>query len=523
MSSRAQRGVARLAVYVLSTVTLASAVAPVAFGADPRAVPSAAPARSVDVEVDASGLEVNEASVEAAVARELGSAGADGVPVHVTLRVVGGAELTVTYRADERAGVSRTVAAPARAADVPELTALLVGNLARDEADGLLTELQKSGAAGEPAAAPSVTAAPELEPPALALDRMNLSLIYPVTLLQGTEQRRLAFELGLFYSRVGALSGVALTLGGVARVDGGASGLQLGGIGHWQGASGAGVRIGGVFGVGAGSFAGVSLVGAVDVHQADLDGAQLAGALNIAEGSLTGVQLGGGMNWAGDVSGAQVSGGLNLAAGPVDGAQISAGLNLAERVRGTQLSLVNIGGAVDGLQLGLVNVATDVTGVQLGLVNVARKVDGVSLGIVPYSQQGRTQAVAWYNSNQPLNLGVRFHTGALYVMPTFGYAPQGNTLVLESSEGSYAPGISLGFRIPMQRAFADLDVNCSNRSAGLSYDEHNVDLRYRLLAGWQLAPAFALFAGGGVRHHFRTQGPEEQSVDPELSVGVQLL
>jgi hypothetical protein len=118
---------------------------------------------------------------------------------------------------------------------------------------------------------------------------------------------------------------------------------------------------------------------------------------------------------------------------------------------------------------------------------------------------------------------VRFANGPLYVMPTFGYAPKGNTLVVEASEGSYAPGISLGFRVPIQRAFADLDVNFSNRSGGSAYDEHNMDLRYRLLGGWQMTDAFAVFVGGGVRHHFRTQGPEEQSVDPELSLGVQLL
>jgi hypothetical protein len=450
---------------------------------------------------------VDEASVREAIARELARTdAAGGPPIHVTVRLAHG-ELTVTYLAEPSPGVSRTVAAPARAEDVPELSALLVGNLARDEAGSLLTQLQSSSAAAELPATSRPDAAPELEPAPMALDRVNLSLFYPVTVLQGTEQRRLAFELGLFYSRLGALSGVALTLGGVARVDGAALGLQLGGIGYWQGGSGAGVRIGGAFGVGRGSFEGLSLAGAVDAHQADLAGAQLAGALDVVQGRLVGVQLAGGMNWAGDVSGAQVSGGLNI----------------ADRVRGTQLSLVNIGGAVDGLQLGLVNIASDVTGVQLGLVNVARKVDGVSLGLVPYSQQGKTQAMAWYNSNQPFNLGVRFHNGPLYVMPTFGYAPEGNSLVLESSEGSYAPGISLGFRIPVQRAFADVDVNYSNRSDGLAYDEHNIDLRYRLLAGWQVAPAFALFAGGGVRHHFRTQGPDEQSVDPELSVGVQLL
>jgi hypothetical protein len=36
-------------------------------------------------------------------------------------------------------------------------------------------------------------------------------------------------------------------------------------------------------------------------------------------------------------------------------------------------------------------------------------------------------------------------------------------------------------------------------------------------------PKLGVFVGGGVRHHFRTEGPSEQSVDPELSLGLQLL
>jgi hypothetical protein len=35
--------------------------------------------------------------------------------------------------------------------------------------------------------------------------------------------------------------------------------------------------------------------------------------------------------------------------------------------------------------------------------------------------------------------------------------------------------------------------------------------------------AFGLFAGGGLRHHFRTRGASDQFVKPELSVGIQLL
>jgi hypothetical protein len=188
-----------------------------------------------------------------------------------------------------------------------------------------------------------------------------------------------------------------------------------------------------------------------------------------------------------------------------------------------QISVVNIGGDVDGAQIGIVNVARDVDGLQLGIVNVAREVEGVSIGYVPYSQRGRTQALTWFSSSMPFNVGVRFDSGVLYVMPTFGYDPRGNAVILDPVNGDYAPGLSLGTHLNIGRAFADLDVNYSNRSNGSTYEENDIDLRYRVLGGLQVTRAFGVFAGGGLRHHIRTQSPTDQFVKPELSVGIQLL
>lgn len=533
-----------------------------------------ASASSVGLAVEASGLEVNEASVRDAILEELGLGAAPAsstAPIRVGLQVARGGQLTVTLSTSAGA-LSRSVAAPARADEVPEVAALLVGNLARDEAGDLLAELRATRAKTASAAPlppepllpdplppePGVSVEREPERRALPLDAVNLSLVYPVTLLRSTEERRLALELGLLYSRLGALSGVAFNVAGLAQVDGEASGWVLGGIGYYVGGPGEGVFMSGVFGVTRERFDGISLTTAANLHFGDLTGFALAGGINVATGVMDGAELSAGFNLAGEVAGAQVTGGLNLANGavegvqlagaaniadgpvegvqlagalniatdPVDGTQISGGMNLADGIQGLQLSIINIGGDVDGLQLGIVNVARDVNGVQLGLVNVARKVEGVSLGFVPYSEEGRTQAVAWYDTSQPFNIGVRFQSGVLYAMPTFGYSPSSEgygAQVLGSGEASYSPGFSLGLRLPLNRAFADLDVNYSNPSNTLGYDEHSIDLRYRVLAGWQFTRAFGVFAGGGVRHHFRTQGPDEESVDPELSVGVQLL
>ena len=99
------------------------------------------------------------------------------------------------------------------------------------------------------------------------------------------------------------------------------------------------------------------------------------------------------------MDGLQGSAGVNVAVAGGRGVQATSGLNVAGDWQGVQAAPLNVARKIDGLQLGLVNVGGDVKGVQLGLVNVARKVDGVSVGLVPYSQEGRTQAVAWYDTS----------------------------------------------------------------------------------------------------------------------------
>jgi hypothetical protein len=531
-------------------------------GAGRAAAQQAAPPTAVEgqqelvaLRVEETGFSLDERSVREAILRELeledGPAPPGTSPVAIGLRVISGGELTVTIHAGEGQELSRSVATPARADEVPEVTALLVGNLARDEASGLLARLQRIEPEPEPA--PTSTPAPAEPEKELPLDSVNLSLFYPLTLRWHSEERRFAIELGLLYGRIGALSGVALN-GAVLQTMGSVSGVMLAGLGYWHGGSADGLRVGGAFGVGGvglegGSVAGIATIergdvsgfqlsGGVNVADGSVDGAQitgivnvaeaisgaqLAGALNLARGDADGVQVAGVVNLARGVEGVQVAGAVNLARGDVDGVQLSGGMNLAKRINGMQISVVNIGGDVDGAQIGIVNVARDVDGLQLGIVNVARDVDGVSIGYVPYSERGRTQALTWFSSSMPFNVGVRFDSGALYVMPTFGYDPRGDAVLLDPVNGDYAPGLSLGTHLNIGRAFADLDVNYSNRSNGRAYDEHDIDLRYRVLGGLQVTRAFGVFAGGGLRHHMRTQSPTDQFVKPELSVGIQLL
>ncbi len=511
-------------------------------------------AASWSVSLEAHGLSVNEAALRAAVERELIRAELPLAtrPVHVAVSVDAGGSLRVLYKNALGTELSRSVAAPARAEEVPEASALLVGNLARDEASAVLAQLQAESPPPQPPAVvePSPpapdrsTAQPEPEAtPELSLDNVNLTLFHPFALRSDSEHRHLLLDLGAFYSRNAAITGLSLTFAGVSRIDGRLRGVQLGSVGYWHGGSGGGVRIGGVFGVSREPFSGVSISGAASV-EGERTGVDVAGVTSVARGPFAGAQLSGAFNHATALEGAQLTGALNVSRGPssgvqvagvanvsgdsVEGAQLAGASNIAGDVSGLQLSVLNVGGSVDGAQIGIVNVAQDVSGIQLGVVNVARSVRGQSIGLVPYNREGGIKLATWYNSSQPFNVGLRFHAGLLYMMPTFAYDPGSALLVDEPGRARYAPGTSLGLRIPLEgtplsRAYVDVDTNYSQRSRGWEAVVNDFELRYRVLAGWRILEGFSMFAGGGLRHRVRAPQSVADRIGPELSVGMELL
>ena len=255
-------------------------------------------------------------------------------------------------------------------------------------------------------------------------------------------------------------------------------------------------------------------------------GAQFAGFTSIATGDFYGAQASGFLDYAGSVAGAQFAGLASVSHGPVQGVQVAGGAAIAwGDVQGVQVSVLNVGGSVQGAQIGVLNIAGAVSGTQIGLVNIADSVKGQSIALVPYNREGGLRIVTWFDSTQPFNLGVRFHAGALYMMPTFAFDPGSAALVNEPSRMRYAIGTSLGLRLPCERAFVDIDVNQSQRSQGWQYviNEDTLDLRYRVLAGYRIVRRFAAFAGGGIRQHFPEGGPRAGAIQPEFSIGMEML
>jgi hypothetical protein len=484
---------------LLSTTQAPLAVAePAASPADPAAEAKSSP---VAVVVELEGYALDPTLIQLAVAKEL------AVPVtevatatSTTVRVTAtkGGDLSVVVEQPGKPRLMRAVAAPARDDEVPEAAALLAGNLARDEATELLFELEPKPEptvteANAPEPAPEAAKPPAASPPkaaaALPSYPVNLTLFHPISIVPHAERARVQVELGLFFSRVGQVDAMSANPF-VTVVHGRAQGGQFTGV--------AGIYQGGV--------RGAALSGVFEMHQGPFQGLAAAGVVSVGRGPGTGLTVAGvSAVQAGRFVGLEASGVTNVQTGPLTGMQAA--------------SVANVAGDVTGVQIGLVNVASHARGLQLGLVNVADDIDGASIGLVTYSKSGRVQPVAWYSNSSPVNLGLRLYTGPLYAMPTLGF--EESTTPSGKRVDVFSPGLSLGGRIPVARAFVDIDVNYSNPSPEFRYDEHNVDLRYRALVGFEVEPWLAPFLGGGVRHHFRTLGASSESFHPEFCAGVQ--
>lgn len=456
----------------------------------------------------------------------------------LSVRVFGDGRLTLAYTRPRAGRVERSVDLPEDRNRATEVVALLVGNVVRDEAGELLQSLEASAppnSTSEPEPAPALplnespAPAPEHTPkPAPAQSqagevrdwlglrsrfdslrespvKFNLSLAHPITLLTKSEERRLHFELGLVYSRVGAVEGVALNFGALS-VRQHLRGVALGGLYNHVGGATHGVSVSFLYGGGSGSLEGVGLSGLVAYHETqvigahvgvgvaitkELEGAQLAGALslvtrargatlagglNVVPERLEGAAVAGGGNVLGSVRGAALAAGANVVSGDTEGLLATGGLNLTRDLR--------------GISIGLINIARNVEGVQLGLINVASKVDGASLGLVSIAGDGRVQPVFYGSTTKRFHAGVKFLAGHAYSEVGWAYAPVNEAQSLEAGGGLH---------LPIGNLYLEPGIHFSETDTlnNTPYEAHS-DLHHRLRVGLRLFDKLDVFAGGGV-------------------------
>lgn len=512
---------------------------------------SAVPRSSLAVQIEVAAGTVNPDAVRVGIAAELGinvsaeavRPGASGLLVRVDTQRV--AELE--FRSPSGKSVRRRVELPKDHARAVETIALLSGNLVRDEAGELLARLQRSQApngvdeeAPEPtpsapeaapngspagavaaaaspregatatgkAAAPAASktepkrpsgAAPSPEPESEAQDSeppledtfFDASLFHPVSVHPDSERRRIGLELGLVYSRVGALDGFGFTLF-AASVDHSMQGVQIAGLASYTGGRTRGVSLAGVGTLSVGSLQGVEGAGFANLRLGRVGPNR---ELSFREGArVEGVQLAGGWNHvAGRVEGAQL-GTVNTTFGFLRGAQLGV-VNYARSLEGAEIGLVNVSGDSNAFQLGLVNVAGRFRGLELGLVNVSKHMDGVPIGLVSWAGNTKVSAVAFATTRYPANAGVKLVTGYVVNEYSVGVDPSDP---MDASNGQAA--VSIGAHIPLGELFLEPTVGYGyeRRLDDRSTDGGVNAVLYRAKVGWQLTQGFGVFAGGGL-------------------------
>jgi hypothetical protein len=298
------------------------------------------------------------------------------------------------------------------------------------------------------------------------------------------------FSFGFIADRVGRLEGLQLTLA-YAEVGRGGRGLQL--------SVGANVR-------------GAELASGANVVDGDFLGLQAAAGVNVATGSMRGAQLAGGANLARTVSGLQAAGGANVAEW-ADGAQL-APINYAGSSHGTQIGVINAAGEAEGLRLGVVNAARRTRGFTLGVVNVAPHDDGESFGVLSFIGNGIHDVYAYATDLMVTNVGIKLGSRHLYTSFGAGYQP-GDDLAPGPDHfvrGSRRYGFegSVGWRFPLEQGWLSYleveaaDVNLRSH-LGVSGDWPQI-ASLRAIAGFRLAPDFAVIAGAGANVAIGTGG-----------------
>jgi hypothetical protein len=514
---------------------------------------------TIVVLVDPGDSGIDPALVRREIARELRASitNTPAADARGTLTIsVRGPALTAIYVSAGGRELTRVVSLPSDAKQRLEVITLLAGNLARDEASGLIEGLsappapsssdsvagsgQAPGAppvASEQAAvsrsAPAVDTGVRGAAPAVqskraravrAEDRstaVNLSLFHPVAIYPDSHRRSVHLELGLAYSRLGALAGMALNPG-VIRTEHAARGVSAAGL--WTRAKGRsdgafasglfslsegplrGAEVSGLFSSRLGSLQGAQVSGiwqqahelagaqmaGIFSRSGDVDGLQASGVVSYAE-NVEGVQASGIFSRARDHAGLQVSGVVNRGA-ELHGIQAAGAVNVAEGVTGAQIALVNVNGDVRGAQIGLVNVARRVSGAQIGLVNSAEQVDGLSLAPVGLLRNNRIQPLLWLDTAVAMNLGVKYSSGRLYSLFAAGFDPTPKT------DEKFAMGGAIGAHVARFGSWSGaVDVLYRYVSVDLEQEsEHSTVLR--AVIDWSALPQLGVFAAGGVEH-----------------------
>ena len=289
-------------------------------------------------------------------------------------------------------------------------------------------------------------------------------------------------------------------------VNGGLTGLELGGLVNILDGDMVGCQIGGLSNVNQGFTKGLQLAGIYNLNQKEVTGSQIGGIANLTNSSLTGFQLSGISNIArGKVNGAQLSGISNIVTGTSKGAQISGGHNLStDTVTGTQISGINntASTGMNGFQLSLTNYAKELNGFQLGLINIADSSNGVSIGLINLIKNGYHSVEIFGNEVLYTGVAVKSGTKEFYNIYTVGFQPNNPTI--------FGFGLGFGSKFNISKKLsvsADLTANYINELEDFDW-KLNLLNRLDLTLDYHFNDNFSVLAGPAFNVHVSELGYE---------------
>ncbi|AHM60374.1 hypothetical protein D770_10585 [Flammeovirgaceae bacterium 311] len=344
---------------------------------------------------------------------------------------------------------------------------------------------------------------PEINP-------VHVGIIYPMSNL-GADSRqyvnRLSLHLLIGYS-AGLEGFEASSIGNIENnyvkgtqfsgifnvVNHSVQGVQASGFTNFSGDSVRGAQFGGFSNFARNHLHGVQSAGFGNLA-GSIRGFQTAGFGNIS-GELQGAQFGGFGNIASHVRGAQFAGFGNIADSIGRGAQYAGFGNIAGSIKGIQAAgFGNIANRIEGVQLaGFLNTAGYVKGVQLGFINIADSMRGVPIGFLSIVKHGHRSLELWTADDFEANIA--FKTGVERFYNIFAAGGQ----VQDPNRWGIGYGFGAQWRLSNRlRLNTDaISYHVFEKGIDESWDwepELNQLNKFRLLAGWQFARHFSIFAG----------------------------
>ncbi|MFP4416254.1 MAG: LA_2272 family surface repeat-containing protein [Chitinispirillaceae bacterium] len=344
----------------------------------------------------------------------------------------------------------------------------------------------------------------------------GFSLWHPLS--TSDEQDTLHFNLGIFYSQVGAIHGAGVSLIGsqinhfltgfqgsyiFSRVEGSAEGAQVSGIVSSIRGELLGMQAAGIVSTVGGSIGGMQMTGIAGNAGADLTGMQASGIVSRIKGDLGGFQGAGILSYTGGaIRGAQL-GFVAIAKESVSGMQYGF-VNVTGEFTGLRYGFINIADKMRGLPVGFVNVADTMTGLQIGFVNVADHIEGVPVGLINIAENGKIKAIAYVSTPSLANVGAKFIINSFYsIVSVGGYELRNENEDYASFSWHY------GYQVPLGRFYIGADIGnqilFDRTDPDFGEDSALKSYQFRVLAGVDITDYLGVFGGvGGAWEHSGT-------------------